>query len=186
GGVRLGGAAGEGSGAVALHQPLADHRAGPLEGAVAALGRRQGDDVADLGVVDGVLEPIGQHRVAVGDVEGDVELEPLPDLLLGFAHPVVGVDREAAQLDFGARLDAAVRRVGVHRGIRVGHRDETYRATWPGAPSSASATFSASASSFTSWTRRTEAPAAAARIEVAIVPPRRTAVGQTAVLAIEP
>ena len=85
--------------AEALHQPLADHLAEPLERPVAALGRGEGDDVADLGVVDRVLEAVGEHRVAVGDVEGDVDLEPLADLPLGLADPVVGVDREAAQLD---------------------------------------------------------------------------------------
>ena len=66
--------------AEALDQPLADHLAEPLEGPVAALGRGQRDDVADLGVVDRVLEAVGEHRVAVGHVEGEVELEPLADL----------------------------------------------------------------------------------------------------------
>ena len=91
--------------AVALHQPLADHLGQPLQRLVAALGRGKGDDVADLGVVDGVLEPVGQHRVAIGHVEGDVELKPLSDLLLGVADAVVGVDREPAQLHLDARLD---------------------------------------------------------------------------------
>ena len=99
-------------GAEALHQPLGDHAAEPLERPVAALGRRQGDDVGDLGVVDRVLEPVGEHRVAVGDVEGDVDHQPLADLLLGVGDAVVGVDREAAQLDLDRRLGSVA--VGVH------------------------------------------------------------------------
>ena len=70
-----------------------------LERPVAALGRGQRDDVADLGVVDRVLEPVGEHRIAVGHVEADVDLEPLADLPLGLGDPVMGVDGEAANLD---------------------------------------------------------------------------------------
>ena len=44
--------------------PLADHVAEALERLVAALGRGQDDDVADLGVVDRVLEAVGEHGVA--------------------------------------------------------------------------------------------------------------------------
>jgi hypothetical protein len=80
-----------------------------LEGLVAALGRGEGDDVGDLAVVHRVLEPVGEERVAMGYVEGDVELEPLPDLALSLAYTVMGVDREAAQLD----LHGVVRAVAV-------------------------------------------------------------------------
>ena len=58
----------------------------------------------DLGVVDGVLEAIGEHRVAVGHVEGDVDLEALADLPLRLADPVMGVDREPSNLDLDRRL----------------------------------------------------------------------------------
>ena len=91
--------------AVAIHQALAGDLGEALEGAVAALGRGEGDDVADLAVVDRVLEPVGENRVAVGDVEGDVELEPLADLLLGVGDAVVGVDRETPQVDLDPRFD---------------------------------------------------------------------------------
>src|SRR6185295_14542287 len=121
---------------------------------VAALGRGEGDDVAHIGVVDRVLDPVGEHRVAVGHVEGDVELEPLPDLLLGVADPVVGVDRKAMQLDLDPRLDPVVVRL---------HGERTY-------PSTASATLSACKVSATSCTRSTSAPSATASTEEAIEP----------------
>src|SRR6476469_8611504 len=85
--------------AEALDQPLTHDLAEPFKRLVAALGRGQRDDVADLRVVHGVLEPVGEDRVAVGDIEGDVELQPLADLALGLGHSVVGVEREAAELD---------------------------------------------------------------------------------------
>ena len=75
-----------------------------LEGLVAAFGRGEGDDVRDLPVVDGVLEAVGEHRVAVRHVEADVELEALADLALGLGHAVMGVNREAAELDLDRAL----------------------------------------------------------------------------------
>ena len=117
----------------------------PLERPVAALGRRQRDDVADLGVVDRVLEPVGEHRVAVGDVERDVDHQPLADLLLGVGDPVVGVDREPAQLDLDGRLD--LRLAG--RFHVAGSRQRVVRRQ-PRAPSITAATSSAWRSSATS------------------------------------
>jgi hypothetical protein len=70
-----------------------------LEGPVAALGGRQHHEVGDLGVVDGVLDAVREHRVAVRDIEADVDLEPLAYLLLGVGDAVVGVDREPLELD---------------------------------------------------------------------------------------
>jgi hypothetical protein len=85
-----------------------------LERAVAALGGGEGNYVGDLGVVDRVLDAVGQDRVAVRDVEADVEYQPLPDLLLGVADAVMRVDREPVELDldrglvaFAVRFDAA-------------------------------------------------------------------------------
>ena len=46
-----------------------------------------------------------------GDVEGDVELEPLTDLLLGVAEAVMRVDGEAAQFDLDTRFDFVVARL---------------------------------------------------------------------------
>jgi hypothetical protein len=101
----LGGTDADGLAAIAFHQALTDDLGKSLEGAIAALGRGEGDDVADLGVVNRVVDAIGEHRVAVGHVEGDVELEPLPDLLLGVADAMVGIDREPSQLDLDPRLN---------------------------------------------------------------------------------
>jgi hypothetical protein len=75
-----------------------------LQGAVPALGGRERDDVGDLGVVDRVLQAIGQDRIAVGYVEADVDDQALADLLLGVGDAVVGVDREAVQLDLDRGL----------------------------------------------------------------------------------
>src|SRR3954454_19186048 len=90
----------------ALHQSLADHVAQSLQGLVAALGGSERDDVAHLGVVDGVLEPIGEHGVAVGHVEADVDLEALPDLALRLSDTVVRVGRKATNIDLDARVQA--------------------------------------------------------------------------------
>ena len=80
-----------------------------LEGAVAPLRGGEGDDVADLRVVDGVLDAVGQHRVAVGHVERQVELQPLADLLLGVADAVVRIYGEAADLDLhGECADSSI------------------------------------------------------------------------------
>ena len=97
-----------------LHQPLPDHVAEALERLVAALGRPQRDDVADLGVVDRVLEPVGEHRIAVGHVEADVDLEPLADLPLGLGDPVMRVDGEAANLDLDGTTQAQTLAVRLH------------------------------------------------------------------------
>ena len=57
------------------------------------------DELADLGVVDGVLDRVGDGRVGLADVEAQVEDEALPDLALGLADTVVRVQREACDLD---------------------------------------------------------------------------------------
>ena len=92
-------------------------RLAQVERAVAALGGGEDDDVADLAVVDGVLDSVGEDRVAVGHVEGDVELEPLADLLLGVADAVVGVDRDTAQVDFGASIRSRSRGLSMSRNL---------------------------------------------------------------------
>src|SRR5262249_7823720 len=83
-------------------------RAEALGRPVGGRGGGQRDDVADLRVVDGVLDSIGEDRVAVGHVEGQVEVQSLPDLLLGVGDAVVRVDGEAADLDLDCRLRGAL------------------------------------------------------------------------------
>ena len=50
-------------------------------------------------VVDRVLDRVGDGRVALADVEAQVDHQPLADLALGLADAVVGVEREAGDLD---------------------------------------------------------------------------------------
>ena len=167
-------------GAEALHQPLGDDLAEALEGAVAALGRRERDDVARLGVVDRVLEPVGQHGVAVGDVERDVELEPLADLLLGVGDAVVGVDREAAELDLDARVRPVVVRlhapnfIAARCGPLAARRGSPRRRSPRRAPAA------------TSWTRSiVGAVGASASTQDAIVPPRRSSTSRPVILPMK-
>ena len=60
---------------------------------------RQGDQLADLRVVDRVLDRVGDRRGGLADVDPQVEDETLADLALGLADAVVGVERQAADLD---------------------------------------------------------------------------------------
>jgi hypothetical protein len=66
---------------------------------VRALLGDQRDELADLGVVDRVLDRVGRRRVGLADVEAQVEHEPLADLALGVADAVVRVQRQAGYLD---------------------------------------------------------------------------------------
>ena len=66
---------------------------------VGALLGDQRDELADLGVVDGVFDRVGDSRVGLAHVEPQVEHQPLADLALGLADAVVGVEREARDLD---------------------------------------------------------------------------------------
>ena len=117
------------------------------------------DELADLRVVDRVLDRVGDRCVGLADVEAQVEHQPLADLALGLADAVVGVKREARDLDryrLGALLAVVVvelaglvvellpvvaARLPVHRGPKV-----------------AAATASASRTAATSCTRNTAAP----------------------------
>ncbi len=67
----------------------------------------QRDQLADLGVVDRVLQRVGRGRVGLADVQSQVEHQTLADLTLGLAHAVVGVERESRDLDRD-RLGAAL------------------------------------------------------------------------------
>ena len=64
-----------------------------------ALLRDVGDGVADLAVVDGVLDQVGHRGVDLADVEADVEQEPLADLALLGGDAVVRVERQPDDLD---------------------------------------------------------------------------------------
>src|SRR5581483_6433749 len=80
----------------------------PLERLVAALLGDQRDELADLAVVDGVLDAVGLGRVRLADVDADVEEQALADLALGGADADVRVQREARDLDRDDGLHAAV------------------------------------------------------------------------------
>ena len=54
-------------------QAVGDRRAQPLERAVGALLGDERDGLADLRVVDGVLDAVGDRRVGLADVEAQVE-----------------------------------------------------------------------------------------------------------------
>ena len=88
----------------AVDQRVGDRGAEPLQRAVGALGRDEGDRVADGAVVDRVLEPVGDRGVAVLEVEADVEDQPLAGLPLGLGDAVMGEDREAGDLDRDVRV----------------------------------------------------------------------------------
>ena len=92
-------------------QPIGDRRAQPLERPVGALLGDQRDDLADLRVVDRVLDEVGDRRVDLPDLEAQVDDQPLADLALGLGDPVVGVQRQAADLDDDLGVRALV--VGV-------------------------------------------------------------------------
>ena len=102
----LGGLDRDGVGAVLGRQAVGDDRAQPLERPVRALLGDEGDLVADLAVVDGVLDAVGDQRVHLADVEADVEHQPLADLALGGGDAVVGVQRQADDLDGDPDLGA--------------------------------------------------------------------------------
>ena len=83
-------------GGVVGEQAVGDGRAQALERLVAALLGDERDALADRAVVDRVLDEVGHGRVALADLEAQVEDEPLADLALGRAHAVVGVERQPA------------------------------------------------------------------------------------------
>ena len=92
---------------VVAEQPVRDHAAQALQGLVGALLGDQRDELADLRVVDRVLQRVGRGRVGLADVQPQVEHQALADLALGLAHTVVGVQREPRDLDRD-RLGTAV------------------------------------------------------------------------------
>ena len=73
-----------------------------LERGGAALGCCLGEQCARRGVIDRVLDPVGEHGVAVRNLEGDIELEALPELALGGTHAMVRVNGQASDLDLDA------------------------------------------------------------------------------------
>src|ERR1039458_4643754 len=151
-----------------LDDPIGDDRAQALERLVVALLRDQRDELADLTVIDGVLDPIGLGGVGLADVDADVEQQPLSDLALGRADADVGVQGEPRDLDRDDGLHAGVEVelvVGVQFVVGlVVHRSLTV----------AAATSSASCTAPTSCTRNTLAPRSSAITFVAIVPARRS------------
>src|SRR6185312_8391748 len=147
-------------GLVVAQQTVRDRRAQALE------------RLADLAVVDGVLDAVSDGRVAGADLDPQVDHEALADLALGLGHAVMRVERQAGDLDRDERLrglvlvlisvlEVLVLELLV---VLVAHRPRTV----------AAATASASATGATSWTRKTAAPRSSASTFVAIVPASRS------------
>src|SRR5580704_9488416 len=135
---------------VLLEQPVGDRRAQPLERLVGALLCDQVGRVAHLGVVDGVLDPVGDGRIDVADVHPEVEQQALPHLALCRGHAHVGEQRQSADLDRDLGFGMALALVLVYLVVLVGvvHRALTVAAV----------TASASWTGATSWTLNTRAP----------------------------
>ncbi len=96
---------------VVAEQTIRHHTAQPLERLVRALLGDQRDELANLRIVDRVLERIGRGGIRLADVQPQVEHESLANLALGVANPVVGVQRQSRDLDrdrLGASLDILV------------------------------------------------------------------------------
>src|SRR6185312_13145759 len=159
-------------GLVVAQQTVRDRRAQALERLVGALLGDERDRLADLAVVDGVLDAVSDGRVAGADLDPQVDHEALADLALGLGHAVMRVERQAGDLDRDERLrglvlvlisvlEVLVLELLV---VLVAHRPRTV----------AAATASASATGATSWTRKTAAPRSSASTFVAIVPASRS------------
>ncbi len=139
-------------GLVAIQQALGDGRAQTLQRLIGPLLGDEAHGLADLAVIDCVLYPIGDRRIALADVYPDVEQQPLADFALSGRDTDVGEQRQPADLDrylgLGALLvlvlvPALLELVGlVHGALTV-----------------AAVTASASCTGATSWTRNTRAPA---------------------------
>ena len=106
--LRLGGLDRHGLGAELRRQAIGDDGAQAFQRPVRALLGDERDLLADLAVVDGVLDAVGDQRVDLADVEADVEDQPLADLALGLGDAVVRVEREADDLDARADLRTVV------------------------------------------------------------------------------
>ena len=68
---------------VVRQQPVGDRAAQALERVVGALLGEQRHELADLGVVDRVLERVRHRGVALSDVQAQVDHQALADLALG-------------------------------------------------------------------------------------------------------
>ena len=95
-----------GVGREAVEHAVGDGRAEALERPVGALLGHQRHGLADLAVVDGVLDPVGHRGVAFVHVEAQVDHDPLAHLALGRVDAVVRVKREAGDLDVHGRVAA--------------------------------------------------------------------------------
>src|SRR5918999_269045 len=163
-GLRLGGLDADALGTELGGEAVGDHRAQPLERLVRALLRDQRDHLADLAVVDRVLDAVGDQRVRLADVEAHVEHQALPDLSLGRRDAVMGVERQPDDLDGDPDLGALLVVIVVVQVVVVvlvgvgGHLANV-----------AAAPARASAVAATSWTRNTRAPRSKAITLVATV-----------------
>ena len=93
-------------GAELRREPVGDHRAQALERPVGLRLGDQRDHLADLAVVDRVLDAVGDQRVGLARVEADVEQDPLADLALLGGDAVVRVERQPDDLDGDPDLEA--------------------------------------------------------------------------------
>src|SRR5262249_11652836 len=137
------------------------------EGLVGALLRDQVGELAHLGVVDGVLDAIGDRRVALAHVEAEIQQEPLTDLALGGRHAQVGEQRQATDLDGHLGLGVTLLLVVFLCFVVLGR-------VFHGALTVAAVTVKASRTGATSWTRNTRAPRSYASTFVAIVAATRS------------
>src|SRR3954462_8165691 len=147
-------------------EAVGDHGAQALQRLVGALLGDQGDDLADLAVVDRVLDAIGDQCVGLADVEADVEHQPLADLALGGGDAMVCVERQPDDLDGDPYLGALFFIVVVAQVVFVVVVLVGITRHWPNV---AAVTASASAVAATSWTRNTRAPRSNAITLVATV-----------------
>src|SRR5918999_5239536 len=158
----------------ALDQALGDGRAEALQRLVLALLGRQCHLLAHHAVVDRVLHAIGDRRVALVELEGDVENEPLADLPLGLAHPVARVEGQARDFDRhrGRGAGAVVLELVVVLEVVPVLAIPGHLVTV------AAATVRASRTGATSCTRKTLAPRSNANTLVAMVPGNRSPSGR--------
>ncbi len=78
---------------MAFADSFRDHAGESFKRLIAALRCGLSYQHAYGAIVDGVLNPVGEDGIAIGNLEGDGELEPLTELELGGADAMMGINR---------------------------------------------------------------------------------------------